>query len=135
MSDVTAVFAYSHLNTAIDQRERAYYPNYFINHSEERCEATLLPCSQEKNSRLIGHFGKYHNTLGLSPKFCISIVFVFSWDRCKSQEKLETMRMQNLGEQTKSIMVFSKVAYGKPKVLYSGHIRSHSRTYSWIALT
>ena len=31
------------------------------------------------------------------PKFCISIVFVFSWDHCKSQEKLETMLMQNLG--------------------------------------
>ena len=45
------------------------------------------------------------------PKFCISIVFVFSWDHCKSQEKLETMLMQNLGGQTKSIMVFSGVAY------------------------
>ena len=43
-----------------------------------------------------------------SLKFCISIVFVFSWDHSKSQEKLETM--QNLGGQTKSIMVFSKVA-------------------------
>ena len=37
--------------------------------------------------------------------------FVFSWDHCKSQEKLETMLMQNLGGQTKSIMVFSEVAY------------------------
>ena len=45
------------------------------------------------------------------PKFCISIVFVFSWDRCNSREKLETMLMQNLGGQTKSIMVFSEVAY------------------------
>ena len=45
-----------------------------------------------------------------SPKFCISIVFVFSWDHCKSEQKLETMLMQNLGGQTKSIMVFSKVA-------------------------
>ena len=55
------------------------------------------------------------NTIILSVcslKFCIlSIVFVFSWDRCKSQEKLETMLMQNLGGQTKSIMVFSEVAY------------------------
>ena len=34
---------------------------------------------------------------------------MFSWDHCKSQEKLETM--QNLGAQTKSIMVFSEVAY------------------------
>ena len=28
--DVRAVFLYSHLNTAIDQWECAYYPNYFI---------------------------------------------------------------------------------------------------------
>ena len=45
------------------------------------------------------------------PKFCISIVFVFSWGNFKSQEKLETMLMQNMGGQTKSIMVFSEVAY------------------------
>ena len=57
-----------------------------------------------------GHFGKYHNSLCLSPQ-CMSIVFVFSWDDCKSQEKLETMHMQNLGGQTKTIMVFSEVAY------------------------
>ena len=60
----------------------------------------------------IGHFGKYHNTLCLSPpNFCISIVFVFSWGLCNSQEKLETMLMQNLGGQRKSIMVFFEVAY------------------------
>ena len=53
-----------------------------------------------------GHFGKYHNTLCLSPKFCISVVFVFSWDL-----QLERMLMQNLGAQTKIIMVFSEVAY------------------------
>ena len=46
-----------------------------------------------------------------SPKFCISIVFVFSWGHCKSQEKLETMFMQNFGGQTKTIMVFFEVAY------------------------
>ena len=45
----------------------------------------------------IGQFGKYHNTLCLTPKICISIVFVFSWDNCKSQEILETMLLQNLG--------------------------------------
>ena len=30
LCDVTAVFTYSHLNTAIDQLEYVYYPNYFI---------------------------------------------------------------------------------------------------------
>ena len=44
---------------------------------------------------IIGHFGKY--CLFVPPKFCISIVFVFSWDHCKSQEKLETMLMLNFG--------------------------------------
>ena len=41
------------------------------------------------------------------------IVFVFSSDHCNSQEKLETMLKQNLGGQTKSIRVFSEVAYIK----------------------
>ena len=31
------------------------------------------------------------------PKFCITIVFDFSWDNCNTQEKLKTMVMQNLG--------------------------------------
>ena len=30
-------------------------------------------------------------------KFCISIVFDFSWDHCNTQEKLETMVMQKFG--------------------------------------
>ena len=30
------------------------------------------------------------------PKFCITIVFDFSWDDCNTQEKLETMVMQNV---------------------------------------
>ena len=41
----------------------------------------------------------------------MSIVSSFSRDLQWSQEKTETMLMQNLGGQTKSIMVFSKVAY------------------------
>ena len=59
-------------------------------------------------------FAILENTIVLfvcPPKFCISIVFVFFWDHCKSQEKLETMLTQNLGEQTKSIVVLSRVAY------------------------
>ena len=59
----------------------------------------------------IGHFGKYHNTLCLSPKFYISIVSSFSWDLQWSQKKTKIMLMQNLGGQIKSIMVFSEVAY------------------------
>ena len=43
-------------------------------------------------------------------KFCISIISSFSWDLHWSQEKTKTMHVQNLGRQTKSIMVFSEVA-------------------------
>ena len=59
----------------------------------------------------IGHFQKYHNTLCLSSKFCINIVSIFSWDLQWSQEEIQTMLMQSFGGQTKSIMVFLKVAY------------------------
>ena len=53
-------------------------------------------------------------------KFCISIVCVFSWDPCKALEKLETMLLQNLKGQTKSIMVFFEVVYsGRAKLDYS----------------
>ena len=38
----------------------------------------------------------YPNTPCLRPNFCISIVFKFSWEDCKSREKLETMLMQNI---------------------------------------
>ena len=47
------------------------------------------------------------------PKFCISIVFKFSWEDCKYQEKLETMLMQNFFE-GKGV---NKVYYGNGKVV------------------
>ena len=44
---------------------------------------------------------KYHNipqcSLFVTPKFCISIVFSFSWELKWPQEKLKTMLMQNFG--------------------------------------
>ena len=48
-------------------------------------------------------------------KFCVSIASSFSWDLQWSQEKTRTMLMQNLGSQTKSIMVFSGMANWLPK--------------------
>ena len=42
------------------------------------------------------------------PKFCISFDFVFSWDHCKSQEKLETMLMQNLGDKQRVLWYFQE---------------------------
>ena len=38
------------------------------------------------------------------PKFCISIVFNFSWDGCNTQEKWKTKVMQNFGGQIRCIM-------------------------------
>ena len=50
-------------------------------------------------------------SLFVPPNFAQALFSFFCWDHCKSQEKLETMLIQNLGGQTKSIMVFSEVAY------------------------
>ena len=73
------------------------------------------------NSELkIGHFRKDRNSFVCPSKFCISIVFVFSSDHCKSQEKTKTMLTQNLEGQTKSIMVFSKMTYSIQKCTYIG---------------
>ena len=43
------------------------------------------------------------------PKFCITIIFDFSWDDCNTQEKLETVVMQNFRGQTRCIMVYVKM--------------------------
>ena len=59
-----------------------------------------------RGTAAIGHFGKYHIIFVCPPpKFCIKSSL--SWDLQRSQGKTKTMLMQNLGEQTKSIMVFS----------------------------
>jgi len=51
--------------------------------------------------REIDHSRKYHNipscSLLVTSKFCISIVFSFSWGHFNSQQKLQTMLMKNLG--------------------------------------
>ena len=59
----------------------------------------------------IGHFQKYHNTLCLPSKILHKHCSIFSWDLQWFQEKIKTMLMHNFGGQTKSIMVFLKVAY------------------------
>ena len=38
------------------------------------------------------------------PKFCISIIFNFSWEGCNAQEKWKTKVMQNFGGQIRCIM-------------------------------
>ena len=74
------------------------------------CERTAWKGIGTKQRSVIGHFRKYHNTLCLSPQFCIRIVFVFSWDHCKSQGNWNQCLCKICGGQTKSIMVFSEVA-------------------------
>ena len=76
------------------------------------CSTTVIDLSLVC-TQLIGHFQKYNNTVPFvcPPNFCINIVSIFSWDLLWSQEKIKTMLMQNFGVQTKSIMVFLKVAY------------------------
>ena len=39
----------------------------------------------------------YLSGWGYTPKFCVSIVFTFSWGHFNSQEKLKTMLMKNFG--------------------------------------
>ena len=58
------------------------------------------------------------------PKFCMSIVSSFSWELQWSEEK---MLMQNLGGQTKSIMVFSELAYCE----LSEHFLHNRRTHDF----
>ena len=84
--------------TVTNQR---FLPNMFGAMLRRLCQKTIVQAIPE-------------NTIILficPPKFYIGIVFVFSWDHCKSQEKLETMLMQNFGAQTKSIMAFSEMTY------------------------
>ena len=65
----------------------------------------------------IHHFHIDHNAAWIHPKFCISIVFDFSWDDCSTLEKLETMVKQYIfffGGRggTTCIMVYVKMANG-----------------------
>ena len=57
------------------------------------------------------------------PKFCLSIVFNFSWGNWKSQEKLKTMLMQNFEVTSKSIIYYSIFEKGLLDVsaFYRGH--------------
>ena len=55
------------------------------------------------------------------PKFCVSIVFNFSWDGCNTREKWKTKVMQNLGGQIRCIMGDVQEA-NRPFYRYGGHI-------------
>ena len=57
----------------------------------------------------------YHNAFCLSPNYCISIVFSFSWGHFNSQEKLKTKLMQHFG-------VTNKEHYGMLWYFWSGQL-------------
>ena len=59
---------------------------------------------REKSTGTIGHFGKDHNTTCFSPQILVKQRFQFLLGKAK------TMLKQNLGRQTKNIMVFSEMA-------------------------
>ena len=74
-------------------------------------------------NKYIDHSRKYHTLILFvyHPKFCISIVFSFSWGHFNSQEKLKTMLMQNFG-------VTNKEHYGMLWYFWSGQlVRMESR--------
>ena len=77
--------------------------------------------------RRIDHSRKYHNipqcSLFVTPKFCISIVFSFSWELKWPQEKLKTMLMQNFG-------VTDKEHYGMLWYFWSGQLSLTSQAKS-----
>ena len=74
----------------------------------------------------IDHSRKYHNipqySLFVSPKFCISIVFSFSWELKRPQEKLKTMLMQNFGMTRKE---YYGMLWYFLEVNYLTHAHSH----------
>ena len=59
----------------------------------------LMPDVLQDNHQGIHHFHIDHNApcLLYPPKFCITIVLDFSWEDCYTQDKLETIIMQNFG--------------------------------------
>ena len=77
--------------------------------------ALLFQLNLQANPLLITTvWATFKNTIILfvcPPKFCMNIVSIFPLDLQWSQEKIKTMLMQDFGGQTKSIMVFLKVAY------------------------
>ena len=77
--------------------------------------------------RRIDHSRKYHNipqcSLFVTPKFCISIVFSFSWELKWPQGKLKTMLMQNFG-------VTDKEHYGMLWYFWSGQLSLTSQAKS-----
>ena len=70
-----------------------------------------LRMSQRPHMTLIGQFGKYHNTLCLSPHILHKHCFQFLLGLKMAPRENKNNAYAKLGGQTKSIMVFSELAY------------------------
>ena len=72
----------------------------------ETCLRCCVAFSKGLQGKLIGHFGKYHNTLFCPPKYYISFVSRFSWDlQMVPREYTNNAYTKSWGT-TKSIMFF-----------------------------
>ena len=65
-----------------------------ISYKYERVEQIIAEVSVFGISLDLAFFTKTIMRLLYPPKFCLTIVFYFSWDDCNTQEKLETMFTQ-----------------------------------------
>ena len=69
------------------------------------------------------------------PKFCISIVFNFSWDGCDTQQKWKTKVMQNFEGQIRCIMGDVQVPYGQLQWVWKDQNQNIIQTTANIYLT
>ena len=68
-------------------------------------------------------------------KFCIGIVFYFSWDGCNTQEKWKTKVMQNFVGQIRCIMGDVQVAYGQLQWVWKDYNQNIIQTTANMYLT
>ena len=68
-------------------------------------------------------------------KFCISIVFNFSWDGCDTQQKWKTKVMQNFEGQIRCIMGDVQVPYGQLQWVWKDQTQNIIQTTANIYLT
>ena len=61
------------------------------------------------------HLNHSANNTTILPQFWITVVFSFSWEDCNTQEKFETIVMQNIWGWTRCIMVYVKIVNGEKR--------------------
>ena len=69
------------------------------------------------------------------PKFCISIVFNFSWDDCNTQGKWKTKVMQNLGGGIRCIMGDVQVTYRPFPCSKNSHFQNEAKCKTFLVKT